>query len=242
MKVTLTIVRYPKVFVPVALFSMAIFRLPLWLNRGVKFYKLMGCGRNGTFDKNPDWQQWALMVAREDEAINTIQNTSTHELICSTYGNFIAEWFRVFRCETWTVVLEPAEGHGKWDGKEPFGKLNIKPIENGPIAILTRASIRLSKLKSFWQNVGGVAQQMDGAKGFVTSVGIGEMPYIKQATFSIWTSKEAMKAFAYEMKAHSAVIKKTRSENWYSEDMFVRFRIIKSSGTLKGNDPLKGIL
>ena len=107
------------------------------------------------------------------------------------------------------------------------------------IGILTRASIRLSKLSSFWKNEDNVANQMSTADGFMTSLGIGEIPWIKQATFSIWESKEHMKQFAYGMKDHADVIRKTRKENWYSEEMFVRFKIISSSGSLQGKDPLK---
>jgi hypothetical protein len=80
---------------------------------------------------------------------------------------------------------------------------------------------------------------MATAPGFITSFGIGEIPWIKQATFSIWESKEAMKAFAYGMREHSEVIQKTRRQKWYSEDMFTRFKIIESTGTIKGVSPLK---
>lgn len=118
----------------------------------------------------------------------------------------------------------------------------VKSAYEGPIAILTRATIRLSKLAPFWRNVASVANQMAGAKGFITSVGIGEMPLIKQATFSIWQSKEDMKNFAYQMKEHKEVIVKTRTEKWYSEDMFTRFKIQKSTGTIKGMNPLEGKL
>jgi hypothetical protein len=83
---------------------------------------------------------------------------------------------------------------------------------------------------------------MTTAKGYVFSVGIGEVPWIKQATFSIWESAEDMKSFAYNMKEPREVVKKTRQEKWYSEDMFVRFKIISTHGTLKGIDPLKRIL
>jgi hypothetical protein len=34
------------------------------------------------------------------------------------------------------------------------------------------------------------------------------------------------------------VIKKTRKEDWYSEELFARFKIISGSGTLNGVDPL----
>jgi hypothetical protein len=238
--VSLTIIRYPKRYIPFALLKMALFRLPLLLNSDISFFKLLGCGKNGTFDKHPDWQQWGIMTVFKSETNIDISNEST--LIKNLYGLFINAWLTFFHCETWTILLEPIEGHGKWDDKEPFGKLPKQSGYDGPLAILTRATIRLSKLKAFWQNVDGVANHMTGAKGFITSIGIGEMPYIKQATFSIWENKEAMKQFAYEMSQHTEVIKKTRKENWYSEDMFIRFRPIKIIGTIKGNDPLKGKL
>jgi ElaB/YqjD/DUF883 family membrane-anchored ribosome-binding protein len=48
-----------------------------------------------------------------------------------------------------------------------------------------------------------------------------------------------MKAFAYQMHQHQDVIKKTKKENWYSEDMFVRFIPIQTIGTINGSDPFK---
>jgi heme-degrading monooxygenase HmoA len=68
------------------------------------------------------------------------------------------------------------------------------------------------------------------------------MPWIKQATFSIWQSKAAMKQFAYQMKEHAEVIRKTRQDNWYSEEMFIRFKILASFGSLHGKNPLAGKL
>ncbi|MEO5944942.1 MAG: spheroidene monooxygenase, partial [Ferruginibacter sp.] len=66
MQVSLTIIRYRKIFVPFAFFAMAIFRLPLWLNKNISFYKLMGSGKNGTFDKTPDLQQWAILTVQQN--------------------------------------------------------------------------------------------------------------------------------------------------------------------------------
>lgn len=239
MEVTLTIIRYPKRFIYFALVAMAIHRFPLWFNKNISFFKLMGCGKNGTFDKHPDWQQWGIMTVNK----TPLESSSLERegIIAKLYGNFIAKWFRLFKCETWTIFLNPIEGHGSWDGKNPFGKIEKATEYAGPIAILTRATIRLSKLNAFWKNVDGVAQQMAAADGLITSIGIGETPFIKQATFSIWQSKEAMKKFAYQMHQHQEVIKKTRKENWYSEDMFVRFIPVRSIGSIKGLDPLRKV-
>lgn len=188
----------------------------------------MGCGKNGTFDKKPDLNQWAIITAyRPGIAENK-----------SLYGKFIDNWLQACKCELFTVFLEPLEGHGTWDGQQVFGNLVPRPGYQGKIATLTRATIRIKKLKYFWNNVAPVANKMGSAKGFIMSVGIGEIPPVKQATFSIWETKEDMKDFAYQMKEHRDVIVKTRAEKWYSEDMFVRFAITGSEGTLKGRNPL----
>jgi len=237
---TLTIFRYRKRFIPFALLSMMLFRLPLWLSKKISFYKLLGSGKNGTFDKRPDWQQWGILAVSSGQlAVGSMEPSKSEQLSLyrEIYGSFIAGWMSLFGCEAWTIFLEPIEGHGKWDGKKVFGELAVQTEYDGKIAVLTRATIRLSRLKNFWANVNSVASQMAGAKGLISSLGIGEMPWIKQATFSIWENKAAMKAFAYQMKEHQEVIRKTRAEKWYSEDMFVRFRIIKSIGTIRGADP-----
>lgn len=233
MTVSLTIIRYRKRYVFFALLAMAFFRLPLWLNRHISFWKLMGSGRNGTFDKRPDWQQWAILACYTNE----IPYTGDHSVL---YGKFIARWLRFFDCETLTYILEPLEGHGAWDGKKPFGELSVKAPHDGIIAVLTRATIRVSKLKQFWKHVDPVAKHMHSANGFITSYGIGEMPWIKQATFSIWADAAAMKQFAYSMTEHKEVVRKTRQEKWYSEDMFVRFKILQCTGHIGGNNPLAG--
>jgi len=223
---TLSIVRYPSFLGWSGFLSMALFRLPLWLSSEIKFYKLMGCGRNGTFDKTPDWRQWALLtIGSTDDA--------------GYRPAFIQFWWKIFRVEIWELQLAPIEGHGTWDGKSVFGPLPKQSNYEGPIGILTRATIRPSQLGRFWSHVDAIAQQMASAEGFITSVGIGEVPWIKQATFSIWESKENMRQFAYKMKDHAEVVKKTHQEKWYSEDMFVRFKPLKSTGSLNGKLPFE---
>ena len=127
-------------------------------------------------------------------------------------------------------LLQPIEGHGSWDGKKVFGDLSKRTEDTGSIAVLTRATIRINRLKNFWKNVDAVSGIMPSAPGFILSYGIGELPWIKQATFSIWQNKESMKAFAYSMQQHADVIKKTRKEKWYKEEMFVRFKILSVKG------------
>jgi hypothetical protein len=231
MIVSLTIVRYRKRFVPFALLAMAIHRLPMWMQKGCTFWKLMGSGKNGTFNLAPDWQQWGLLAIWDK---------------CEDFDNFyghsfIAKWWNIFTVEKWTILCEPLQSHGKWDGKEPFGNPNITEY-NGPIAILTRATIRLSRLKNFWANVDEVSRLMRKSPGYIASLGIGERPFYKQATFSLWDNLDDVKAFAYQSKGHAEVIKKTRTEGWYSEELFARFKPLATMGTLNQIDPLKGLI
>ncbi len=235
----LTIVRYPKNKAWAGFLSMAYFRFPLFFNKNASFYKLMGCGKNGTFDKVPDWQQWAILMITDKNNQNVHLSSFNYKKL---YGRFITNWWKFFGCSKWTVILEPIEGHGKWDGKEAFGTLPRTSDYDGLVAVLTRATIRINRLQNFWKHVDGVARLMSSSDGFITSLGIGEVPWVKQATFSIWKNKESLRTFAYKMHEHIEVIRKTRQEKWYSEDMFVRFKIIASLGSINGVNPLEGKL
>ncbi len=252
MHTVLTIVRYPSRYIFCALCSMVIFRFPLWLNGKNSFWKLFGCGRNGSFDIYPDWKQWAILTVPTSHpdsyrnpipipiAIGTqspIPNSHSSDDSYKTlkrelYGSFITTWWQWFRCETYTIIMEPLEERGSWDGKRPFGQVRQVEEHAGPIAVLTRASIRFTRVNRFWRHVKPVVQEMENAEGLIATLGIGEVPWFKQSTFSIWKDISAMKAFAYHMRQHRAAVTKTRSEKWYREEMFVRFRLIAHFGKI----------
>src|ERR1700753_1130573 len=92
--------------------AMAVHRLPMQNQKGCSFYQLLGTGRNGTFDLNPDWQQWGLLAVWDNEA--AFEKFKQH--------SFPTKWWNTLGSEQWTIILEPIASHGKWDNKEPFGK------------------------------------------------------------------------------------------------------------------------
>lgn len=236
---TLTIIKYPRYMSWAGISSMALFRAPMYLHKQAIFWKLMGCGKGGSFSLQPDWQQWAILTATP--------NTIPYAIDATNYQlphlpKWIVAYLKWFKTEVFVYQLQPIEGHGLWDGKAVFGSLPKDSGYDGLIAVLTRATIRVSKLHRFWQHVQGVANQMVGAQGFITSVGIGEVPFVKQATFSVWENKNSLKQFAYKMKEHTTVIQKTRQEKWYSEDMFVRFRVLNIAASNNTTHPLMGKL
>ena len=59
------------------------------------------------------------------------------------------------------------------------------------------------------------------------------MPFIQQATFSIWESEEDINNFAYSNTRHKNIVSKTKKQNWYKEDLFARFHILSDSGEIK---------
>jgi len=244
MEAALTIIRYKKRFIFFAFQTMLIFRIPLLLNKNISFFKLLGTSRKGRFLMKPDWQQWGIITVRnkafEGNKCKTKQlnDPANYLLIREIYGPFIAAWFRLFNCETFTVLAEPLTGHGTWDGKQAFGELPVHAAHDGMIAILTRASIRLNKVRLFWKQVAPVEEEFKNAKGLLTSFGMGELPFIKQATFSVWENEDCMKTFAYGMKGHREAIENSKKHKWFSEEMYIRFRITGSFGTNRGIQPL----
>ena len=53
-----------------------------------------------------------------------------------------------------------------------------------------------------------------------------------QATFSLWSNAEAMMNYAYKNPKHAEMVKKTRELNWYSEELFARFKPFYQEGNL----------
>lgn len=194
----------------------------------------MGCGKNGVFSLQADWNQWALLTYGP---IHALPNATTYEDWKNKYyGKFISRWWTFCGCETWTIVLEPVLSHGSWSGTSfPIEAAPLSP--NEPVAVLTRATIKTGKAYDFWKNVVPIQKQIKNVPGLLFSVGIGELPLLKQATFSIWEDQETMKSFAYSKTRHKDVVKQTRENKWYSEEMFTRFRIVQTAGSIFGKNP-----
>jgi hypothetical protein len=215
------IVKYPKGLGWAGLLSMFFFRFSLWFRADLRFWKLMGCGKSRSFDFHPDFRRWAvLLVPSKDESPKA--------------GRFLTGWWRFFRASVWQVQLVPVSSHGKWDGDTLFDSTRpVQEIQQGPMIVLTRATIRLSQSVAFWRAVPAVSEKLMNTQGLIFSIGVGEIPWLKQATFSIWESETAMQAFAYGQREHTRVIGRTRKEKWYSEEMFVRFYLADPAEGLK---------
>lgn len=200
---------------------------------GLSFFKLLGSGANNGFGLWPNLRRYGLMAVWTDAA--------AAEAFYALHP--LWQVYRERSEELWTVQLAPLKAQGLWDGKTPFDYAPI-PLPGGdaaPVAVLTRASINWRKTMRFWQFVEPTSAGLAQAVGVRAAIGLGELPVVRQATFSVWESTQAMQEYAYRDARHREVIQLTRREKWYAEEMFARFRVLGSTGTLDGVDPLVGL-
>lgn len=201
--------------------------------QGLKFYKLMGSGRDLGFNPLPDWTTYAFLgIWRSEEDANEFFSNAE---IFQRYKNHSSE--------QWTIYMKPINAKGQWSGGNPFTASTSIDSFNPLIAVITRATIRPSKLIQFWQYVPTSQRPIQqGCSGLIYTKGIGEVPMIQMATFSIWESIDALKKFAYHSPEHKVAIKKTREMDWYSEEMFIRFQPYRSKGSWGGKETLADFL
>ena len=200
---------------------------------GLRFFKLLGSGASNGFGLWPNLDRYGLMAVWEDA--EAAQAFFEHHRLWMGY--------RQRSTEIWTVQLAPIKSQGLWDGKAPFDYVpDTISGEETPVAVLTRASIRWRKTPRFWQFVEPTSAALAQAVGVRAAIGLGELPVVRQATFSVWESAQAMQQYAYRDARHREVIQLTRREKWYAEELFARFRVLGSEGTLDGIDPLAGLL
>ncbi len=195
--------------------------------KGLSFYRLMGSGKGKGFNPLPDWSVYSLLqVWESEEQANEFFNSS-----------ILIEKYKSHTSEQYTLYMKNISAGGTWVGKNPFEK-GIELDPSLPIAVITRATIKWNWLIRFWKYVPTSQEPLEGNKGLVYTKGIGEVPVVQMATFSLWKNFDAVKEFAYNSKQHKEAIRRTRKNEWYREELFSRFHPYKSSGTWQGNDLL----
>jgi hypothetical protein len=190
---------------------------------GVAFWRMLGTGRGSDTGPSADLRRTALFAVWDSDA---------------ALDRFLAAppvaWD--VDVEQYDVRLRALGGHGAWRGFRVLDGL-AGGDDRGPVAVLTRADVRVRSWRRFRAAGPDVSAELQGAAGLLAVAGVGELPVGRLGTFSIWSGLDAMAAFAASPR-HADVVRRTRREAWYGEELFARFEPFGSSGTWDGRDPL----
>ena len=221
---TLTFFNYPTFRSKLWAFGMMQFaHKPMSKVPGLRFYKLMGSGKGAGFNPWPDWSVYAIL-----------QVWDNRESAESYFENSLHQRYKDRAKHIWTLFMKVKAVKGSWSGTNPFQENEAD--SSYPLAVITRATIKTRELYHFWKYVPASQKGLFTNDGLMFTKGIGEVPLVQMATFSIWENEDKLKNFAYRGKEHNKAIQLTRSRDWYSEEMFARFAIVKSIGSWQGMD------
>ena len=208
--------------------QMLLARRPLGAVPGIGFHKLLGSGTREGFHPFPNFSVYAILATWPSVAEGRVRIAES-----AVYRRF-----RAHAAEDWTVFLGASQSRGRWDGAAPF---TLSPEgglpEEKAIAVLTRASVKPRYALAFWRRVPNISATIRAQPKLLFKMGLGEVPWLHQVTFSIWSDRRAMEAFAYR-GFHAEAIARVRDGGWFSEELFARFRVLHAEGQWEGAAPL----
>lgn len=196
---------------------------------GIGSWKLCGSGVGEGFTPLPNTAVWAILATWDSE------EAARHGV---THGKPFVAW-RKRATECWTLYLQPSSARGAWAGEAPFVVEDDR--QSGPIAALTRATVRPAVALKFWERVPDISGVIGSDPNVAFKIGIGEVPWLHQVTFSIWPDEPSMANFARKDGPHARAIRAVRDGNWFREELYARFRILGDAGSWGGASPLSGL-
>ncbi len=225
--VTLSLYRFDTVAARLWAFGqMATARFALKRRPEIGFFKLCGSGTGEGFTPIPNTAVYAILATWPDA--DTARRVMAEARVFRGYAAWAAE--------TCTLFMTSHSARGEWSGQSPF-EVAEGPIE-GPIAALTRATLRPAIALRFWNRVPDISEVIGADPNVLFKIGVGEVPLLHQVTFSIWPDTQTMANFARKDGPHARAIRAVREERWFSEELYARFSVDSVTGTWEGKAPL----
>ena len=196
-------------------------RFSLYNIPGLQFFKVLGSGFEGGFSTKPSLHKQGLFCVFDSE--HHAKQFRAHSKLVQAYMNHSREFF--------AVSLNAFSTRGSWANTQL--DITAKAPVSGPIASLTRASIKPLKANAFWKKAQPAEVSINQSAGVILSAGLGEAPYLRQATFTIWEDETALNTYA-QQGAHLAAIKAAYGQQYFSESMFTRFTPSNMEGAWRG--------
>jgi hypothetical protein len=139
----------------------------------------------------------------------------------------------------WHVRLQPTRVFGRWP-QLPGLPATEEPMDDAePAAVLTLGRLRLSQTLRFLRASAAAEGLAVRDPALLASTGLARPPGLV-ATFSLWRSTSAMRAYAHgdSGPGHLAAIKAHAARPFHHESAFVRFRPYTATGKWDGRNPL----
>ena len=220
--VTLSLHRFALRRLPWVLAQMGAARLPLWRLPGLTFAKLCGAGTGEGFTPRPDPRTWVILAAWSSA------DAAREGLTKAPFRSW-----RARAREAATLHLTPLSARGAWSGRAPFAPAEAPA--GAPLAVLTRASIRARGLRGFWRQEPAVSRAIGADPTVALKIGIGEVPFLHQVTFSVWPDAAAMRRFA-RAATHARAVRAVREGDWFAEELYAHLALTAAEGTWEGRD------
>jgi hypothetical protein len=190
---------------------------------GLRFWRLLGTGRGADTGPSADVRRTGLFAVWDAPSdLDRFQAAAPRA------------WAQAV--ERYDVRLRALGGHGSWRGVDVLDGLE-RGDDRGVIAVVTRADVRVGAWRRFRNAAAAVSPEVAGTPGLLALAGVGELPVGRLGTFSLWADVAALQTFAAAPR-HADVVRRTRREHWYGEELFARFEPFGSSGSWDGRDPL----
>ena len=204
-----------------ALWQMLLGKPKLKRLQGAQFVKMVGAGSKEGFFPLPDTRIEGVLAAWP----------SLEQAVAQVRGAGIYTAMRRHASEAMTLYLVPTRVWGEWAGGEPFesdGSRSLAP----PLVALTRATIKPRHAIDFWRKTPAIRAEIPDEEHLLFKIGLAEIPWVNQITFTIWDDAEAMRAFAYRPGGpHTTAVEAVRKEGWFKEELYARFRVVGVDGS-----------